>query len=84
MKSLCSHGGLLCRRRGLETLFPSAGSAPMKAVSQPATCKSREPMMSELPDSDPAAQAVFSSKPRRRLLLRFEDSLNHSDRQEAI
>eukprot|EP00913_Durusdinium_trenchii_P004353 g4035.t1 len=39
MKSLCSHGGLLCRRRGLETLFPSAGSFQLKTAAEAAALK---------------------------------------------
>ncbi|CAE7579672.1 Dhodh [Symbiodinium sp. CCMP2456] len=36
LRAFCSHGGLLCRRRGLEVLFPTAGSGWSLATSSQA------------------------------------------------
>ncbi|CAK9003010.1 unnamed protein product [Durusdinium trenchii] len=47
MKSLCSHGGLLCRRRGLETLFPSAGSFQLKTAAEAAALKELQSLVPE-------------------------------------
>ncbi|CAE8677796.1 unnamed protein product, partial [Polarella glacialis] len=41
MQGLCSHGGLLCRRRGLEALFPRGGGfgAPLSTSSEAAALR---------------------------------------------
>ncbi|CAJ1432069.1 unnamed protein product [Effrenium voratum] len=36
LKALCSHGGLLCRRRNLEELFPNPGVFPLKTAAEAA------------------------------------------------
>jgi len=37
LRALCSHGALLCRRRGLETLFPSGGAGkPLLSAAEAA------------------------------------------------
>lgn len=51
LRSFCSHGGLLCRRRGLEVLFPTAGSGWSLATSSQAAAL--QELQSLVPEATP-------------------------------
>eukprot|EP00439_Symbiodinium_sp_Y106_P024747 s432_g3.t1 len=51
LRAFCSHGGLLCRRRGLEVLFPTAGSGWSLATSSQAAAL--QELQSLVPEATP-------------------------------
>jgi len=63
LKALMSHGGLLCRRRGLEMLFPNAGSIfPLKTSAEAEALKELQSLVPEPPQEEEApAEAAEGS-----------------------
>lgn len=57
LKALVSHGGLLCRRRGLEMLFPKTGSIfPLKTSAEAAALTELQSLVPEPPAEEEAPE----------------------------
>eukprot|EP00435_Cladocopium_sp_Y103_P002582 s1850_g1.t1 len=61
LKALMSHGGLLCRRRGLEMLFPNAGSIfPLKTSAEAEALKELQSLVPEPPPPEDWGMAIIT------------------------